>query len=60
MDETGITTVQKPSKVLAVKDVRQVGKVTSVERGVLVTFICACNAAGVCLPQMYISPESEW
>ena len=46
MDETGVTTVQKPGKILAEKGIRQVGKATSAERGELVTLICAFYAAG--------------
>ena len=38
VDETGVTTVQgKPSKVIALKGHKQVGNVTSAERGQLVT-----------------------
>ena len=37
MDETGINTVQKSGKVIAPKGEREVGKVTSAERGTLVT-----------------------
>lgn len=35
MDQTGLTTVQTPGEIMASKGVRQVGKVTSAERGVL-------------------------
>jgi len=59
MDESGLTTVQKPGKIMAPKDARQVGKVTSGERGSLVTFVCACNAAGIFLPPMYIFPRKR-
>ena len=59
MDETGLTTVQEPGRVIAPKGFRQVGKITSAERGVLVTLICACNAAGVFLPPMYIFPRKR-
>ena len=38
-DETGITTVQKPNRVVARKGVKQVGRVTSFERGTLVTLV---------------------
>jgi len=36
MDETGITNVQRPSKIIATKGQRTVGKVTSGERGATV------------------------
>ncbi|CAK9292442.1 unnamed protein product [Gordionus sp. m RMFG-2023] len=37
MDETGLTTVQNPSKIVAQKGQKQVGSITSAERGTLVT-----------------------
>ncbi|XP_065660242.1 uncharacterized protein LOC136084063 [Hydra vulgaris] len=37
VDENGLTTVQKPVKVLAGKGSKQVGRITSAERGTLVT-----------------------
>ena len=56
MDETGITNVHRPGKVVASKGVHQVAKMTSGERGKTVTLICAMSAAGVHLPPMFISP----
>ena len=46
MDETGISTVQKPQKILASKGQRQVGKVISYERGQTTTVICCVSASG--------------
>jgi hypothetical protein len=46
MDETGVTSVQKYSKILAQKGIKQVGAVTSAERGRLVTVAVAMNAQG--------------
>lgn len=37
VDETGVTTVQKPNKIVGRKGVKQVGGLTSGERGTLVT-----------------------
>ena len=37
LDETGVTRVQKPVKILATKAAKQVGSVVSQERGTLVT-----------------------
>ncbi|XP_064614387.1 uncharacterized protein LOC135478053 [Liolophura sinensis] len=59
MDETGITNVHKPGKVLATKGIRQVGKMTSGERGKTVTVICAMNATGVYVPPMMIFPRKR-
>lgn len=54
MDETGLSTVHKPSKILAQKGKHQVGAVTSGERGVNTTCICCMNAAGEFVPPMLI------
>ena len=59
MDETGFTVVQKPGKVLAIKGKKQVGRVTSLERGRNVTAVCAFNAAGNYLPPMLIFPRKR-
>ena len=60
LDETGVTTVQRPCKIMAEKGVKQVGSATSAERGNLVTVIHGVNAAGNSIPQMCIrdSPTS--
>ena len=57
MDETGITTVQKPGKVIAAKGTRNVSKATSAERGQLVTVVCAMNAVGSYVPPYFIFPR---
>lgn len=54
VDETGLSTVHKPSKILAQKGKRQVGAVTSGERGVNTTCICCMNAVGEFIPPMLI------
>jgi hypothetical protein len=58
-DETGITTVQKPSKVLAQKGAKQVGFITSAERGKTVTAVCSFSAAGHYVPVMLIYPRKR-
>lgn len=50
LDETGTNTVQKPKKVFASKSSRQLNKVTSAERGTLVTTCCMVSAIGSALP----------
>jgi len=57
LDETGITSVQTPGKVLAKKGTKQVGQVTSAERGELVTLCCIINALGNSLPPFFIFPR---
>jgi len=57
VDETGCTTVQKPPKVIAETGTKQVGAITSSERGQLVTICCAVNAVGQALPPMFVFPR---
>lgn len=59
VDETGINTVQKPERILATKGCKQVGGVTSWERGKNVTVICCCSAAGSYIPPMFIYPRQR-
>ena len=59
MDETGLTTVQKPSKIIAKKGSKQVGAITSGERGTLVTMSLADSATGNSLPSMIIFPRKK-
>jgi len=54
VDESGLTVVHKPRKVLAMKGMKQVGKVTSGEKGQTTTIVCAMNAAGSYVPPMII------
>ncbi|XP_047002592.1 MFS-type transporter clz9-like [Schistocerca americana] len=56
-DETGISTVQKPGKILAPKGAKQVDSATSWERGKNITACCAVSASGVYVPSMFILPR---
>ncbi|XP_041453264.1 uncharacterized protein LOC121406317 [Lytechinus variegatus] len=56
-DETGVTTVQQPRKIIAQKGVKQVGAVTSAERGTLVTVCFAVSASGNSIPPMLVFPR---
>lgn len=54
MDETGVkTSTNRPPKILTTLGKRQVGIVSSLERGVLTTVICCCNAAGSFIPPFF-------
>ena len=53
VDETGVTTVQRPDKVVARRGTRQVGAVTSAERGTLITVAFAVNALGNSMPPFF-------
>ena len=57
LDETGVTTVQKPCSIIAEKGVKQVGAITSAERGQLVTVCTAISAVGGFIPPMFVFPH---
>ncbi|KAK7171404.1 hypothetical protein R3I93_003875 [Phoxinus phoxinus] len=57
VDETGVTTVQTPDRIVARRGEKQVGALTSAERGTLVTMVCAGNAIGNTIPPMFIFPR---
>jgi len=60
MDETGVTTVHKPDRIVAKRGARQVGAITSAERGMLVTVAAAVNALGNTLPPMFVFPRVKF
>ncbi|XP_044733272.1 tigger transposable element-derived protein 6-like [Chrysoperla carnea] len=57
MDETGVTTVQKPNKIVARKGLKQIGAITSAERGTLVTLATAVSGVGNAVPPFFIFPR---
>lgn len=60
VDETGIMTVpKKRSKCLSLRGKRQVGCISSSERGVLVTVEICMSATGVFMPPTFIFPRSR-
>ena len=60
LDETGVTTVQDPDKVVTVKGTRRVSSATSAERGELVTAAYAVCANGSVIPPMLIFPRKNY
>lgn len=58
-DETGISTVQTPGKILAAKGQKRVGTITSWERGKNITLMCAMSATGGYIPPMLIFPRKR-
>ncbi|XP_028159510.1 uncharacterized protein LOC114352198, partial [Ostrinia furnacalis] len=60
LDETGTTTVQKPKKILAQKGSKQLNKVTSGERGTLVTTCCIVSATGTALSPAMVFPRKHF
>lgn len=57
LDETGITTVMPPAKVVAPKGKKQVAHISSQERGELVTFVGMVNAVGGTVPPVFVYPR---
>ena len=60
IDETGCTTVQKPVAIVAAKGAKQVGGMTSGERGQLVTVCAAVSATGNTVPPMFVFPRVHY
>ena len=56
----GITTVQKPDRIIARKGIKQVGAITSAERGTLVTIAIAINAIGNSIPPIFVFPRKRF
>lgn len=46
MNEKGVTTVQRPNKIVAHKEIKHVGAVTSAEHGNLLTLAVTINIRG--------------
>lgn len=60
MDESGLTTVQRPNRVVARKGFKQIGALTSAERGSLVTIAVAVSAAGNTVPPLFVFPRVNY
>ena len=60
IDETGITTVTKPPKVIAKTGIKQIGSLVSAERGELVTLCAAISACGQALPPFFVFPRVNY
>lgn len=60
MDESTLTTVQKPSKILASKGKKQVGALTSSERGQHVTIVACVSSVGHYIPPALIFPRKKY
>ncbi|RZF41939.1 hypothetical protein LSTR_LSTR011388 [Laodelphax striatellus] len=56
-DETGVQTTHRPGKIIAIKGTKQVGKMTSAERGPTVTICGTINALGNSIPPYIIYPR---
>lgn len=59
IDETGVTTVLKPVKIVSTKGKKQVSQAVSAERGELTTFVGIISALGIALPPVYVFPRTR-
>lgn len=58
MDETGVTTVQTPDRVVDCQGVKKLGSMVLTERSTLVTTAYAISATGNIIPPFLCSPSS--
>lgn len=58
-DETGVSCVHENEKVITMKGKRQVGKMTSAERGRNVTLMFCMSATGQFIPPLFIFPRKR-
>lgn len=58
-DETGVSCVHENDKVITMKGKRQVGKITSGERGRNVTLMFCTSATGQFIPPLFIFPRQR-
>lgn len=60
VDETGVSTVLKPNKIVAAKGKRNIGAMTSGERGINVIVVSAVSATGNTVPPMFVFPRKNY
>lgn len=60
VDESGIDIVQtKVPEIIGLRGKRQIGSLTSAERGLLITIVVSMNAAGTFVPPLVIFPRKN-
>ena len=60
VDESGISTVTKATnQIVASKEMKQVGKLSSSERGKIIAIICAMNTQENFIPPFFIFPHKK-
>lgn len=59
VDETGITTV-RPNRIIARRGTKSLGKMTSAERGTLVTVAVGVSALGNMVPPFFVFPRIHY
>ena len=57
INETGVTTVCKPDRIIGRRGTKQIGAITSAARGTLITIVGTISASGNSIPPYLIVPE---
>ena len=57
MDETGVTTLRKPDRIIGRRGTKQIGAITSAERRTLITVVGTISSSGNSIPPYLIFPE---
>ena len=57
MDETGVTTVRKPDRIIGRRGTKQIDAITSAERGTLITVEGTISASGNSILPHFIFPR---
>ena len=60
IDESGISTVLPPPKIIAQTGYKQAGQSVSREQGEQVTFVGIVSASGTAFPPVYIFPRQQY
>ena len=60
MDETGITTVRKPDRIIGRHGTKQIGAITLAERGTFITVVGTISASGNSIPPYFIFPRVKF
>ena len=60
MDETGVTTVLKPDRIIGRSGTKQLGAITSAKRGTLITIVGSISANGNSIPPYFIFPRVKF
>ena len=60
MEETGITTVRKPDRIIGRHGTKQIGAITLAERGTFITVVGTISASGNSIPPYFIFPRVKF
>ena len=60
MNETGVTTVRKPDKIIGRRGTKQIGAITSAEKGTSITVVGTISENGNSIPPYFIFPRVKF